>query len=143
MILFGTLYKSDHILDMHCCRGHKPCRLGRGEVGQKSLIFLSKKTTKRGQKLSILRRHSLWMAHNPKSQCTKAFHSNKHALTHTWRKLNQLGLILWRAIYLWWIDNKSFQRLMRAYPWTTALDRRVLRSHCLLWPSFGYFTTMI
>ena len=68
-----------------------------------------------------------------------AFQSNKHALTHTWRKLNQLGLILWRAIYLWWIDNKSSQRFMRAYPWTTAPDRRVLRSHCLPWPNFFWW----
>ena len=27
--------------------------------------------------------------------------------------------------------------------WTTTLDRSVLRPLCIIWPSFGYFTTVI
>ena len=70
-----------------------------GGRGQKFQILLSKKTTKRGgggQKLPILRRHSLWTAPNHKTMYKKI----KKDLELEYQNSNQNHLRIMRVAFL-------------------------------------------
>ena len=65
-IKMTDLYKEFSIVSLHLGAIHKLCRhKGKGGGGQNLPILLGKKTNRReegGQKLPILRQHSLWAA---------------------------------------------------------------------------------